>query len=62
MNESIETDIKYIRRDLDKIIEKLDRNYVTKAEFAPVQKIVYGMVALILTGVVVALLALVIRQ
>jgi len=62
MTDSIETDIKYIRRDLDKIIDKLDKNYVTKAEFAPVQKIVYGLVTLILTSVVIALLALVVRQ
>ena len=62
MTDSIETDLKYIRRDLDKIMEKLDKNYVTKDEFAPVQKIVYGLVTLILTGVVLALLALVVRQ
>lgn len=58
----IQTDIQYIRRDLDKIMEKLDRNYVTKEEFVPVQRLVYGVVGLILTSVVVALVALVIQK
>jgi len=62
MTDSYETDIKYIRRDLDKIMYKLDNHFVTKGEFAPVQKIVYGLVTLILTSVVIALLALVVRQ
>ena len=62
MNDTVSADLKYIRRDLDKIMDKLDKNYVTKAEFAPVQKIVYGMVGILATSVLIALLALVIRQ
>lgn len=37
------------------------KSYVTLDRFTPVEKIVYGGVAIILTGVVVALLALVIK-
>lgn len=58
----IETDIKYIRRDLDSIIDKLDQNYVTKAEFAPVRVIVYGAVGLMLTGIFGALIGLVLIE
>jgi thiosulfate reductase cytochrome b subunit len=57
----IETDIKYIRRDLDKIMERLDNNFVKREEFVPVQRLVYGVVGLILTSVIVALIALVLR-
>ena len=57
-----ETDLKYIRRDLDAIMKKLDEGYVTKAEFAPVKTIVYGLVGLMLTAVVAALLGLVITK
>jgi hypothetical protein len=56
------TSIKYIQRDIAKINEKLDDTYVTKDQFEPVRNIVYGLVALILIGVVGALLALVISN
>lgn len=36
-------------------------NYVTKDEFAPVQKLVYGLVGLILVAVTSGLIALVIQ-
>lgn len=54
-------DIKYIRRDLDDIKERLDTKFVTKDEFRPVKNIVYGMVTIILTAVIGAIVALVIR-
>lgn len=57
----LETDIKYIRRDLDKIMDRLDNNFVKREEFVPVQRLVYGVVGLILTSVIVALIALVLR-
>lgn len=43
------------------LLEKMDRDMVTRAEFTPVQKIVYGMVGLILTSVALALLALIVQ-
>lgn len=54
-------DIKYIKEEITEIKNKLDDQYVTQTEFRPVRTIVYGMVSLMLTGVVVALIALVIN-
>jgi hypothetical protein len=53
------THITYIRERLDKIERKLDSTYITKQEFEPIKRIVYGMVFLVLTGVVGALVKLV---
>ena len=41
--------------------EKKSEVYVTKVENAPIQKIVYGLVGLLLTGVMGAILALVLK-
>lgn len=43
------------------IERRLDRNYVTTDEFAPIKKIVYGMVAAVLLAVFSALVALVVK-
>ena len=40
---------------------EVKNTYVTKDEFNPVRSILYGMVGLILTGVVVAILATVVK-
>jgi len=53
-------DISYIRGEVTEIKQKLEDDYVTKAEFDPIKKIVYGVVGIILTGVIVALLGLVV--
>jgi phage/plasmid primase-like uncharacterized protein len=53
-------DIGYIKRDVVEIKEKLEKNYVTKDEFAPIKSIVYGMVSVILLTVLGAIVALVI--
>lgn len=61
----MKVDIKYIQRDLGEIKQALKENndkFVTQDEFEPIKKIVYGLVGLILTGVVGALLTLIIRQ
>ena len=60
----IKVELKYIRRDLDEIKHNFtlfSNRYVTKDEFAPVKNLVYGLVTLILTAVVGALITLVIR-
>jgi len=49
-----------IRSDVIEIKVKLDSKYVTKEEFDPIKKLVYGVTGLILTTVIGALLALVI--
>ena len=53
----IANDISYIKRDIIDIKEKLNDDYVTKTEFEPIKKIVYGLVGLILVAVVTALVA-----
>lgn len=54
--------IKYIQRDIALINDKLDDKYVTKDEFRPVRNVVYGMVGIILTAVILALVYLVIHR
>lgn len=60
--EDLPTHVYYIRRDVAEIKKKLESNYVTQDQFKPVKAIVYGLVSLILTAVIVALLALVVRS
>ena len=49
-----------IKSDVTEIKTKLDSRYVSKDEFEPIKKLVYGVVGLILTTVIGALLALVV--
>lgn len=56
------TKIEYIEKEVSKISEKLEKDYVTQDQFAPVSKIVYGMVSVILLAVIGAVVALVIRN
>lgn len=55
-------DIRYIKKSVDDLNDKVDHNYVTKDEFRPVKSLVYGLVGLILVSVVGALLALVVGR
>lgn len=56
----LETNMVYIKEKLDDIDKKVSSGYVSKEEFEPIKKIVYGLVSLILTAVVGAVVALVI--
>lgn len=47
--------------DVSEIKHKIESHYVTQEEFKPVKSIVYGLVGLILTTVIMALLYLIIR-
>jgi thiosulfate reductase cytochrome b subunit len=58
----IAENIRYLRDDVTDIKKKLEDDYVTVAEFDPIKKVVYGLIALLLTGVVGALLAIVINK
>lgn len=51
-----------VREDIKALESKIDAQYVTRYEFDPIKKIVYGMVTLVLTGVIGAILTLVIRK
>jgi hypothetical protein len=58
----IQNDITYIKQEVDDIKKLVENKYVTKDEFDPIKKVVYGMVGLILVAVVGAVLALVISR
>ena len=53
-------DINYIKTEVAEIKASLEAKYVTQMEFDPIRKVVYGMVSLILVGVIGALIGLVI--
>lgn len=55
----IKQDIGYIKRDVRTIKRRVEANYVTRAEFEPIQKLVYGLVGLILVSVIGAVLGIV---
>lgn len=46
---------------LEVLLETVSKNYVTRTEFEPVKRIVYGVTGLVLSGVGLAIVALVIR-
>ena len=58
--EVMANDLSYIREDVTEIKSQLRGSYVSKDEFEPIKKIVYGLVGLILVAVVGALMGLVI--
>lgn len=51
-----------IHDDIKDIKDKLDQKFVTRESFTPVQRVVYGLVGLILTAVMLAILGLVITK
>jgi hypothetical protein len=61
MVESTRVDLQYIKEDLRDIKDRLDNKYVTVDAFEPIRMIVFGLVALMLTGVVGGVLTLIIR-
>lgn len=56
----IQNDLTYIKEKLNAVDIKVSTHYVSKEEFEPIKKIVYGLVSLILVAVVGALVALVV--
>lgn len=60
--ELLQKDISYIRDDVKEIKDNLAAGYVTKLEFDPIKKLVYGLVSIVLTAVVVAVVSLVIAK
>lgn len=57
----IAAEISHIKAAVDEIKARLDANYVTKAEFMPVAKIVYGLVGLLMLGLGAAMLKMVLK-
>lgn len=58
----IQTDLTYIKEKLNAVDTKVSSHYVSKEEFEPIKKIVYGLVSLILIAVVGAIVSLVVTQ
>ena len=54
--------ITFIDENVKDIKTKLEADYVTKDQFEPIKRIVWGLVGLILTAVVVSLMALIINK
>ncbi|RLC99122.1 MAG: hypothetical protein DRI46_10025 [Chloroflexi bacterium] len=50
-----------MQRDLRELKKESREQYVTKAQFEPIQNLVYGMVGLVLVAVITALLAIVVK-
>lgn len=65
----IQKDVSYMKEKFDEVKEqisgmdgKLNSHYITKEEFEPVKKIVYGLVGVILLAVVGAIVSLVLTS
>ena len=59
---STKVDLGYIKKELEEIKVRLDNKFVSQEAFAPIKSVVYGLVGIILTGVVLGLIALVLRH
>ena len=55
-------DISYIKKSIDELSLKVEHNYVTKDEFEPIKKLVYGMVAVVLSSVVATLMTILVKK
>lgn len=60
--EVLVTKLDYIQEDVREIKHQLEGNYVTKDQFEPIRKIVYGMVSVVLLAVIGALVTLVVQK
>jgi hypothetical protein len=58
----LEERIVSVQRELNDIQERLDEKYVTKKEFAPIQRAVYAAIGLILTAFIGSLIILVFKS
>jgi len=52
---------KELKADFEQLEEKSDKIFVKVEAFDPVRKLVYGLVGIVLTGVMVALLGFVLK-
>lgn len=58
----IQNDLGYIKEQIKGIDNKVSTHLVTREEFEPVKKIVYGLVGLALIAVVTAVLNMVVQR
>ena len=59
--EVIDTKLNFIMQSVKDIKQDLEKNYVTRMEFDPVKKVIYGLIGIILVAVVGAVIALVVK-
>lgn len=52
-------DVKELNRKVELLEDKIRKDFVTKSEFEPVKRLVYGATGIILTSVVIAIVALI---
>lgn len=55
----LQKDVEYIKKTIKELKDAQAHNFVTKAEFEPIKNIMYGMIGTILTGVIAAVLAVI---
>jgi len=60
--DNIQCDVASVKTDIKDIKESMEADYVSRTEFNPIQKIVYGMVGLVLLAVLGALVSLVVLK
>lgn len=72
MSDNVETKVELaldqlrrVREDLKIIQTKMDSNFITRVEYnadmGPIKKMVYGLISLVVTSVVVAMVSLVLK-
>lgn len=59
---NLSKDFTGLKEDFTGLKETVENGYLQRAEFEPVKKLVYGLVTMILSTVMLALLALVVRE
>lgn len=59
--ESSRIELVYVREGIDEIKMRLDNKFVTMDAFEPVRKLAYGLAAVALTGMLAAVLRMVMR-
>jgi uncharacterized protein (DUF2147 family) len=60
--EATSNDMRHMQKDVQEIKEMLNSKFVTVEAFTPVKSLVFGLVALMLSSVVIALIALVVTK
>jgi len=55
-------DINFIKSEISEIKNNIDDKYVTRIEFTPIARTVYGMVSVILLAVIGAIMTLILRS
>ncbi|MCG3203932.1 MAG: hypothetical protein KCHDKBKB_00609 [Elusimicrobia bacterium] len=61
-NDNAKVSLRDIYQAIQEFRDEVRETYVTKAEFAPVMRVVYGLVTLIISAVFMAIIALVISK